>query len=330
MPSLPTTTTVVQSLGIGACCCFWLLPSCGQLPAARPQFDRPPACPSGSRQVVATGGWPANNAALISSHKACDGWLHIINGVLLPTAQIRQEALLCLPWLSAAAATAGWPAAAVVPSLASATAADARKLQSARPLRAPSLPMPFTAPTAKWPAWTGHCNQREGDLGPGMLPLCCRDLPRLVDGIPDISQTKFWGLLDGTGVGSGGAADAPAPAFEMSPAPPPTSHSNNTGVVVTDGNGTEVGSAAPGAAGGSSSGDSDRVLVVAASVAAGAVALCTVLVAFVLLRKRQLRRRRQQHRRLEGKEDDEDEAAFERSMSVSKHSTRPVTVHVDA
>ncbi|KAL4437761.1 hypothetical protein ABPG77_005673 [Micractinium sp. CCAP 211/92] len=195
--------------------------------------------------VVATGGWPANNAALISSHKACDGWLHIINGVLLPTAQIR-------------------------------------------------------------------------------------DLPRLVDGIPDISQTKFWGLLDGTGVGSGGAADAPAPAFEMSPAPPPTSHSNNTGVVVTDGNGTEVGSAAPGAAGGSSSGDSDRVLVVAASVAAGAVALCTVLVAFVLLRKRQLRRRRQQHRRLEGKEDEEEDAAFERSMSVSKHSTRPVTVHVDA
>lgn len=151
-----------------------------------------------------------------------------------------------------------------------------------------------------------------------------------MDDIPDISQPTFWGLLDGTGLDSGAAADAPAPSDEAETAPPPTWHSNSTGVVVTDGNGTDLGSAAAGAAGASGGGGGDRVLVVAASVAAGAVVLCATLVACVLLRKRQLRRRRQQHRRLEGKEEEEEEAAFERSISVSKHSTRPVTVHVDA
>ncbi|KAL4443982.1 hypothetical protein ABPG75_011719 [Micractinium tetrahymenae] len=197
--------------------------------------------------VVATGGWPANNAPLISSHKACDGWLHIVDAVLLPTAQIR-------------------------------------------------------------------------------------DLPRLVDDIPDISQAKFWGLLDGTGLPSSGAAEAPAPSDVLPPAPAPLPHSNSTGVVVTGGNGTEVDGGAAGGAGASSSGGgSDHVLVVAASVAAGAVALCALLVGGVLLRKRQLRRQRQQHRRLEGKEEEEEEeTAFERSISMSKHSVRPVTVHVDA
>lgn len=194
--------------------------------------------------VVATGGWPANNAPIISSHKACDGWLHVIDAVLLPTAQIR-------------------------------------------------------------------------------------DLPRLVDDIPDIPQTRFWGLLDGTGLPSTVAAPAPAPAAEPPSAPPPASHSNSTGLVVTDGNGTEVGGAAAGPPGADGGGGSDHVLVVAASVAAAAVALCALLVAGVLLRKRQLRRRRQQHRRLEEKEEEE-ESAFERGISMSKHSSRPVTVHVDA
>jgi hypothetical protein len=60
-------------------------------------------------QVVATGGWPANNAQVLASHEACDGWLHIIDAVLLPTQKLRcpPAAAACLrrrrcmvsPWL---------------------------------------------------------------------------------------------------------------------------------------------------------------------------------------------------------------------------------------
>ncbi|EFN56544.1 hypothetical protein CHLNCDRAFT_144191 [Chlorella variabilis] len=35
--------------------------------------------------VVATGGWPANNAQLVRSLQACNGWLHVVDRVLLPT-----------------------------------------------------------------------------------------------------------------------------------------------------------------------------------------------------------------------------------------------------
>ena len=39
------------------------------------------------RQTVATGGWPANNAPILTSHQACDGWLHVVTGVLRPKQQ---------------------------------------------------------------------------------------------------------------------------------------------------------------------------------------------------------------------------------------------------
>lgn len=38
-------------------------------------------------RVFATGGWPANNAGLLSSHAACNGWLHVVDAVLQPTQQ---------------------------------------------------------------------------------------------------------------------------------------------------------------------------------------------------------------------------------------------------
>jgi hypothetical protein len=42
-----------------------------------------------TRPVVATGGWPANNARLLGSREACNGWLHVIDAVLLPTQSFR-------------------------------------------------------------------------------------------------------------------------------------------------------------------------------------------------------------------------------------------------
>lgn len=204
--------------------------------------------------VVATGGWPANNAPIVSSHKACNGWLHIIDAVLVPTQKLS-------------------------------------------------------------------------------------NLPRLVDDLPDLPSASFWALLDGSALlldSNDSTAEPPGeePTDPGASSPPAPSHSNGTGIIVSGGNGTEVGPggmapAPPPSSSSGGSGDSN-VLVVAASVAGGAVALCAAVVTGVLLRKRQLRRRRAAHSRLESREEEEEEDGEGRRGYESKASTRPVQVHVDA
>jgi hypothetical protein len=39
------------------------------------------------KQTVATGGWPANNAPILSWHEACDGWLYVVTNTLRPKQQ---------------------------------------------------------------------------------------------------------------------------------------------------------------------------------------------------------------------------------------------------
>ena len=157
----------------------------------------------------------------------------------------------------------------------------------------------------------------------------CSSLPRLVDDTPDLPNSVFMGLIDGSGEAPAGA-EPPAPLPEDdgsggggAPAP---SHSNATGIVVSSGDGSPSNASAADVLAGSSSGGGNGVLVVAASVAAGAVVLCAAVVAGVLLRKRQLRRRRQaQNSRLV-----EDEGEEDFQPAASKASMRPVQLHVDA
>lgn len=39
------------------------------------------------KQTTANGGWPANNAPILSSYEACDGWLHVVTATLRPKQQ---------------------------------------------------------------------------------------------------------------------------------------------------------------------------------------------------------------------------------------------------
>ncbi|PSC75523.1 adhesion lipo [Micractinium conductrix] len=190
--------------------------------------------------------------------------------------------------------------------------------------------------TGSWPSnnaqlQSSHeaCNGWMHVMGSVLLPSQLGSLPRLVDDTPDLPNSVFMGLIDGSGEAPAGA-EPPAPLPEDdgsggggAPAP---SHSNATGIVVSSGDGSPSNASAADVLAGSSSGGGNGVLVVAASVAAGAVVLCAAVVAGVLLRKRQLRRRRQaQNSRLV-----EDEGEEDFQPAASKASMRPVQLHVDA
>lgn len=39
------------------------------------------------RQMTANGGWPANNAPILSMHEACDGLVYVVTNTLRPKQQ---------------------------------------------------------------------------------------------------------------------------------------------------------------------------------------------------------------------------------------------------